>query len=119
MWPIRNYLEQRRGPQSCEAATLTGRPWSAKTVIQRRMLRCRADAIAGGRRHEPIERPHLAIREADARAAVLAPKIAEIRASGVTSMRGIAMALNTRNIPTTTGREKWQAVQVRRLLARM
>jgi hypothetical protein len=43
----------------------------------------------------------------------------EIEASGVTSMRGIAMALNARNIPTTTGRKKWQALQVRRVLARL
>jgi recombinase len=56
---------------------------------------------------------------ADARAADLAPTIAEIRASGVTSMRGIAMALNARNIPTPTGRKEWQAVQVRRVLARL
>jgi hypothetical protein len=56
---------------------------------------------------------------ADARAAALAPIIAEIRASGTTSMRGIAMALNARNIATPTGRKTWQAVQVRRLLARL
>jgi hypothetical protein len=58
-------------------------------------------------------------KNADARAAVLAPTIAEIRASGVTSMRGIATALNARNIPTQTGRKTWQAVQVRRVLARL
>jgi hypothetical protein len=56
---------------------------------------------------------------ADARGADLAPTIAEIRASGVTSMRGIAMALNARNIPTPTGRKEWQAVQVRRVLTRL
>jgi hypothetical protein len=56
---------------------------------------------------------------ADARAAALEPIIAEIRASGVTSMRGIAMALNERDIPTPTGRKTWQTVQVRRLLARL
>jgi hypothetical protein len=48
------------------------------------------------------------------RAADLAPMIKTIQASGVTSMRGIATALNARNIPTPTGRKTWQAVQVRR-----
>jgi len=56
---------------------------------------------------------------ADARATDLAPTIAEIRASGVTSLRGTATALNERNIPTPTGRKEWQAVQVRRVLARL
>jgi hypothetical protein len=56
---------------------------------------------------------------ADARAAALEPTIAEIRASGVTSMRGIAMALNARNVPTPTGRKTWQTIQVRRVLARL
>jgi hypothetical protein len=44
---------------------------------------------------------------------------AEIRASGVTSMCGIAMALNERDIPTPAGRKTWQTVQARRLLARL
>jgi len=69
------------------------------------------------RRGDAGRRAHTA--KADARAAELAPTIAEIQASGVTSMRGIAMALNARNILTTTGRKKWQALQVRRVLARL
>ncbi len=44
---------------------------------------------------------------ADRHAADLAPTIAEIRASGVTSMRGVAMALNARKLPTPTEREEW------------
>jgi hypothetical protein len=56
---------------------------------------------------------------ADARAAALAPMIAEIRASGVTTLKGIATALNERNIPTSTGRKTWRAVQVQRVLARL
>src|ERR1035438_1957408 len=37
---------------------------------------------------------------ADARAADLAPLIAELRASGVTTLQGIAAALNARKVPT-------------------
>jgi hypothetical protein len=60
---------------------------------------------------------HIAI--ANARAAALAPTIKKLQASGVTSMRGIAMALNARNVPTPTGRGEWQAIQVERVLARL
>jgi hypothetical protein len=56
---------------------------------------------------------------ADARATEVAPIIAELRASGVTSIYGIAKALNARQIPTATGRARWQATQVKRVLARL
>jgi hypothetical protein len=56
---------------------------------------------------------------ANARAAKVAPIIAEIRATGVTSAYGIALALNGRGIRTATGKRKWEAVQVRRVLARL
>jgi hypothetical protein len=38
---------------------------------------------------------------------------------GVTSLRGIAKALNERGIPTVAGSDRWHHAQVRRLLARM
>jgi len=41
---------------------------------------------------------------ADARAATLAPIIAELRAAGVTSLYGIAMALNARGVPQRPGK---------------
>jgi hypothetical protein len=66
---------------------------------------------------EAGRRAHAA--NADARAADLAPIIKTLQPSGIASMRGIAMALNARNIPTPTGRKTWQAVQVRRVLARL
>jgi DNA invertase Pin-like site-specific DNA recombinase len=56
---------------------------------------------------------------ADAKAADLAPLITELRAVGVTSLRGIAAALNERCIPTAAERGEWQAAQVRRVLARL
>ncbi len=53
---------------------------------------------------------------AAARAVDLAPIIAEIRASGATSLREIAHELNQRGIQAPRGGE-WTSVQVSRLLA--
>jgi hypothetical protein len=57
------------------------------------------------------------IARANARASQLAPVVAEIQASGVTSWYGIAMALNQRG--TATGRGIWEPGQVRRVMARI
>jgi hypothetical protein len=59
------------------------------------------------------------VARADARAADLAPLIAELRAAGVTTLQGIADGLNRSGIPTPRGRGEWQAPQVRRVLARL
>jgi DNA invertase Pin-like site-specific DNA recombinase len=56
-------------------------------------------------------------KRADARAADLAPTIAELQAAGATSLRAIAAGLNGRRIPTAKGGE-WSAVQVARVLER-
>jgi hypothetical protein len=56
---------------------------------------------------------------ADQAVAVLAPVIAEVRATGVTSLRGIAAELNKRSIPTVAGAGRWRHVQVGRLLKRL
>jgi hypothetical protein len=52
-----------------------------------------------GRRHQPKART----ARANAWAAELAPTVADIRASGVTSLKGIARALNERGVPTPRG----------------
>src|SRR5882757_3856588 len=57
-------------------------------------------------------------KKAAERATDLAPTIAEIQQSGVTSFRGIATALNERSIPTARGRGNWSAVQVQRVMER-
>ena len=56
---------------------------------------------------------------AEVQAADLAPTVHELQAAGITSLRGIAAALNERGIPTASGRGTWQAVQVSRVLARL
>jgi hypothetical protein len=52
------------------------------------------------------------------RAADIAPTIAEIKASGATSLRAIAAGLNARDIPTARGGQ-WTSPQVRRVLGRL
>jgi hypothetical protein len=59
------------------------------------------------------------IAKADARAAALAPVIAEIKASGITTPHAIAAALMARGIPTARGHRFWLAAQVRRVLERL
>ena len=54
---------------------------------------------------------------ASARAADLAPVIAELQAAGATSLRAIAAGLNERGIPTARG-GAWNATQVMRVQAR-
>ena len=54
---------------------------------------------------------------ASARAADLAPVIAELQAAGATSLRAIAAGPNERGIPTARG-GAWNATQVMRVLAR-
>jgi hypothetical protein len=51
--------------------------------------------------------------KADARAAALAPVIAEIRASGITAPYAIAAALTAGGIPTPRGHRFWMAGPVR------
>jgi len=54
-----------------------------------------------------------------ARAADLAPVIAELQATGVTSLGGLARELTERGIPTARGGAPWSPVQVSRILARL
>jgi hypothetical protein len=53
-----------------------------------------------------------------ARAADLAPLIAELQAQGLTTLRAIAKALNDRGIPTARGGQ-WSAEQVRQVLMKL
>jgi hypothetical protein len=59
------------------------------------------------------------IARANQMAAELAPTIAELRAAGITSKKGIAKALNKRCIRTPRGVGQWRAIQVARVLARL
>jgi hypothetical protein len=56
---------------------------------------------------------------ANERAAKLGPILKKLRATGVTSLSGIAAALNRRRIRTPGGVGQWRATQVARELARL
>jgi hypothetical protein len=56
---------------------------------------------------------------ANASAATLAPIVRELQASGVTSLNGLAAALNERRVPTPWGKSHWHAMQVSRVLKRL
>jgi hypothetical protein len=59
------------------------------------------------------------VARANRAAADLAPVIAEVRAAGVTSLKGIAKALDERRVPTPWGSSHWHAMQVSRVLKRL
>jgi recombinase len=67
--------------------------------------------------HQAATRARIA--RAAARAADVAPIIAELQAAGVTSLNAIATALTARGIQTPRGRRYWHASQVARLLKRL
>jgi hypothetical protein len=75
--------------------------------------------IGQGRTNAAATARKIRTARADARAAELAPIVAELQASGVTSPRAIAAALNARGIQTPRGVGEWQAGSVRQLLARI
>jgi hypothetical protein len=56
---------------------------------------------------------------ADARAADLAPTIADVQAAGARSLRAIAAGLNARGVRTPRGVGEWSGKQVGRVLARL
>jgi hypothetical protein len=74
-------------------------------------------------RHMGHRGPSIADKARTARAVAqavhLAPIIAELQASGITSLTGIAEALNARAVPTPAGSRHWHAAQVARLLKRL
>jgi hypothetical protein len=59
------------------------------------------------------------LARAAARAADLAPIIAELQASGARSLRAIAAGLNAHGVRTPCGIGEWQAGSVAQLLARL
>ena len=75
----------------------------------------------GTRKQIKAARTARAVRtaRADARAADLAPIIADAQAAGATTLQAIAAELNRRGIPTATGRGEWSGKQVARVLGRL
>lgn len=98
--------------------------YAQMTADQRAELLTKGKAISlGGYRGVSPDKAayeaSLSIRKAGAkaRAADLAPVIAQLRAEGVTSLGGLAKALTERGIPTARGEAKWSPVQVSRVMS--
>jgi hypothetical protein len=56
---------------------------------------------------------------ANERAGSLVAVVNQVRAGGITSLNGIAEALNTRGVLTPAGSDRWYAIRVSRLLRRL
>ena len=96
---------------------------SARTKAALVAARRRGAKLGGDRGVVPSKKTRsLAIRavqeRADAKAANVAPIIAELKAAGRTSLRAIAVGLNAQGIPTARGNGEWTASQVARMLER-
>jgi DNA invertase Pin-like site-specific DNA recombinase len=100
-----------------EAERISARTKAALAAAKRRGV------VLGGDRgvvptHASRKRAVEALQaRADAKAADLAPIIAELQAAGKTSLRAIAAGLNDLGIPTVRG-GKWSSPQVMRMIAR-
>lgn len=111
--------------QMASVAELEAGMIGQRTKVALQAAKARGKRLGGYRgRGAPNDVVRLAAAEAvkaktQARAADLAPTIAEIRAKGVTTLGGIAAALTERAIPTARGGEIWSETQVSRVLARM
>ncbi len=81
-----------------------------------RFCQSRADQFTSAARRAAHEVRQVRANE---RAASLAAVVSELQAAGITSLNGIAEALNARGILTPAGSDRWYAVQVSRLLRRL
>jgi len=101
-----------------EAGLISVRTKAALAAAKRRGVK-----LGGNRGVTPFAKMHKASQaaiqaRADARAANVAPIIAELQASGATSLRAIADGLNARKIPAARGNGEWTATRVMRVLER-
>jgi DNA invertase Pin-like site-specific DNA recombinase len=97
-----------KGYTMLEAGMISARTKAALAAARRRGVK-----LGGDRGVKPSTKMHKASQaaiqaRADARASDVAPVIAELQASGATSLRAIADGLNTRKIPTARGNGEWK-----------
>jgi hypothetical protein len=70
--------------------------------------------------HRALNKADIArMDRANASAATLAPIIEELQDRGITTLNGLAAALDERGVPTPGGSRHWYASQVSRLLKRL
>jgi DNA invertase Pin-like site-specific DNA recombinase len=107
--------------QMAAVAELEGGLISTRTKAALQAAKARGRKLGGFRGHkadDAARRASLAVRQAKARAlaADLAPVIAELQATGATSLNGLAKALTARGIPTAKGGDRWTPTGVARVL---
>lgn len=112
-------LRQMVAVAELEASMISARTKAALAAAKRR-----GKKLGGNRGVKPSPKMRAASkaalhRRAEARAADIAPVIAELRVAGATSLRAIAAGLNEKRIPTSRGSGEWSAVQVARVLERI
>jgi hypothetical protein len=99
-----------------------GRPRDGRDSCQPLTQLWHTDPMPTGR-HTGHRGPNIHYKARSARANriadELAPVIAELQAAGITSLNGIAAALNERRVATPAGGRHWHAAQVSRILKRL
>ncbi len=95
-----------------------------RLIAERTKAALTARKARGGRLGNPTNAPvagalgrEVLVSKADRFAANVLPLIKAIEAAGITSLRGIAAALNARGVPTARG-GRWQVSNVRNVLRR-
>jgi DNA invertase Pin-like site-specific DNA recombinase len=112
-------LQQMVAVAELEAGMISDRTKKALAAAKRRGVK-----LGGNRGVKPSAKMQKASKaalqkRADARAADVAPVIAELKAAGAATLHAIAEGLNAKKIPTARGNGKWSAVQVLRVLERL
>jgi DNA invertase Pin-like site-specific DNA recombinase len=112
-------LQQMVAVAELEAGLISDRTKKALAAAKRRGVK-----LGGNRGVTPSAKMQAASKKAlqaraDARAADIAPAIAELRAAGARSLQAIANGLNAKRIPTARGNGDWTATQVMRVLDRL
>jgi DNA invertase Pin-like site-specific DNA recombinase len=112
-------LQQMVAVAELEAGMISDRTKKALAAAKRK-----GKKLGGNRGVKPTAKMRAASTaviqgRANARAADIAPVIAQLQAAGATSLRDLAAGLNEKGIPTARGAGEWSAVQVARVLERL
>lgn len=102
-----------------ERRMISGRTKEALAAAKRRGVK-----LGGTRGGKPTAKTRKLATEAiqaraSAKAAEIAPVIAELQAAGITSQTGLAKSLTEKGIPTPRGGSQWKPTQVARVLERL